>query len=75
MTISGPLTIKDLRNDSDLETKAKNFLKLNLNHEFLHVPELEKEINFLTSNGYILKKENLKYETTEKGREYARERS
>ncbi len=74
---SGPLSVKDLK--GDLETRAKNFLKLNIsdNNGFLHSSELIEEIDFLMENGYAVKKQgakNLMYEATSKGREYVGKR-
>ncbi len=76
MVISGPLSVTDIKDD--LETKAKNFLKLNISNKkgFLHSHELNEEIRFLVNNGYVLKKEGAEnpvypiYEITSKGREY-----
>lgn len=66
---SGPLPREDL------ETRAKNFLKLNIANKngFLHSSELDEEIRFLIDNGYAVKKqgtENLIYEATSKSKEY-----
>mgnify|MGYP001573530442 CR=1 FL=1 len=77
MTLStlGRLSIEDLNwfLKGDLETRAKNLLKLNITNKngFLHSSELIEELKFLVNKRYIEKKENLKYEVTSYGREYA----
>ena len=77
MTLStlGRLSIEDLNwfLKGDLETRAKNLLKLNITNKngFLHSSELIEELEFLVNKKYIEKKENLKYEVTSYGREYA----
>lgn len=59
----------------DLETRAKNFLRLNITNKngFLYSSKIDDEIEFLFNKGYILKKDGTQiYEMTEKGREYIR---
>lgn len=70
---TGPLTIKE----ENLETKAKNLLKKAIHVQngesktFCAEGNVDKEIEFLINNEYLLQKEkspNVKYEITSKGR-------
>ncbi|MEK6817308.1 MAG: hypothetical protein AABX80_00755, partial [Nanoarchaeota archaeon] len=57
----------------DLETRAINLLKWKVADERNSLDSLstKEEIEFLINKKYVEKKNNLKYELTSKGREYA----
>ena len=59
--------------DGDLETRAINLLKWKVADERNSLDSLstKEEIEFLINKKYVEKKNNLKYELTSKGREYA----